>query len=665
VNDSPAVRTWLLPSLVALAVAGCGGRAAETPRFVGSASCASCHATQYAAWQASQHAVAMQPADSRTVLARFDSTRFVENGVPASFFRRGSHYFTNMVGPDGQRRDYQVDYTFGVSPLQQYLVKLTGGRMQALTAAWDSRPAAEGGQRWFSLNPAANGEHVAENHWSARVNNWNFRCADCHSTAVRKNFDPDSNRFDTKWSEISVGCEGCHGPGSAHAAWGARSSVARAIWKDNALPNRLDERRNVSWTTSPGAVIAHRSVSRTTDREIETCAQCHARRIHIADGYEAGKPFLDSYIPFMLDRGAYFPDGQQLDEVYNYGSFLQSRMYRAGVTCSDCHDPHTQKLRRPGAQVCAQCHDQTAYSATNHYQHGPQTGVTCLSCHMPPRTYMVIDPRRDHSMRVPRPDLSVSLGVPNACTQCHVNRDPQWAVEMLRTRFPASPRGPARASQRFAHAFAMDDDVVPGAADSLVRVAGDPTEAAIVRASALSRLFSYPDAVPSDLRDRGLRDSSALVRLAALQLLDAMLPEVRVATGAPLLRDRYRAIRQGAAFILAPAVAALDSVQRRDFDLAAKEFVESQRYNADQPEHRWSLGGFYLMLGRLDEGFAELRAAASLSPNDATMQFQLGRLLADNGRVGEAIGYLERAVRLRPGEPEFARRLAEARAARR
>lgn len=640
---------------------------AREPAFVGSAACTECHRQQATGWEASQHAVAMQPATSRTVLAPFEGVAVTEGGTPFTFLRRGDTHVVRTQDADGRSRDYTIRYTFGVSPLQQYLVEYGGGRLQALSLAWDTRPDSVGGQRWFSLNegsppPAAlPGEptstpatrptrgivHTDDEHWTGRAYNWNFRCADCHSTAVRKAYRADSATFHTTYAEISVGCEGCHGPGSAHLRWATASPVVRRLlWRDDGLGARLDERADVAWTTAPGLRTAQRSTPRSTDREIEICAQCHARRIHIADGYTAGKPLLDYYIPALLESDLYFPDGQQQEEVYNYGSFLSSRMYRAGVTCSDCHDPHTATLRRPGAQVCALCHAPAAYDSASHHRHARRSGADCVTCHMPARTYMGVDPRHDHSMRVPRPDLSVALGVPNACTDCHVNRDARWADRQVRSWFGHAPLS----YQRFAHAFAADDRDAPGATDSLARVAHDPTESVIARASALARLAGRPGPTALAAARRWIDDPNTLVRLAALQILDAFPPDERVALAVPRLRDARRSVRQGAAWTLAPAAATLDGERRRQFDRAAAEFVASQRYNADQPDHRLTLGAFYWQLGHLDSAAAEFRAAIRLAPRFAQAYVDLAALLESSGRGAEAERVLREAVAHMPGD---------------
>lgn len=625
---------------------------AKHPSFVGAAKCAECHTTEYAAWRTSQHSVAMQEARPGTVLGRFDSTRFSDAGITSTFLRRGNRYVVNTEGADGRLHDFDIRYTFGVYPLQQYLIELPGGHVQALLLAWDARPAAQGGQRWFSLNPGAVIDHSDEFHWTGRQYNWNYMCADCHSTAVRKGYDARTDQFHTTMSEINVACEACHGPGSAHASWGSYPSWIRGlVWRGDGLPAQLTERTGVRWSIDSITGNAHRNTPRQTDREIETCAQCHARRSHIADGYTAGARFFDYYAPLLLTSDLYYSDGQQRDEVYTYASFLQSKMYSFGVTCADCHDPHTQKLRRPENQVCAQCHRAAKYDTTTHTFHAAgSVGARCVSCHLPDTTYMQIDPRHDHSIRVPRPDLSVSLGVPNACNRCHTNRDARWAAAQVSTWYKHTPVG----FQRFASTFAADDRRAPAAADSLTSIATDATEPAIVRASAIARLARQSAPVATATVQSWSRDKSALVRLAALQVVETFPLDQRAAIAPSLLGDSTRAVRQEAAWLLAPAEAKLTAAERGAFDSAAAEFIASQRYNADRPPSRFALGAFYAQLGQLDSAATEFRAAIALSPRFVQGYLGLAAILREQGRTPEAVAVLEQATKLAPGDPQVA-----------
>ena len=595
-----------------LAATACGPRTSQTAaRFVGAAACGSCHRQELAAWKTSQHSMAMQVATPATVLGRFDGRRFTNGAVTYTFLRRGDTSVVHVAGGDAPPADYAIRYTFGVWPLQQYLVELSGGHIQALLVAWDARPASAGGQRWFSLSPGEEASHGDRYHWTGPQYNWNYMCADCHSTAVRKQYEPRADSFHTTFAEINVACEACHGPGSAHVSWARYPSwLRRVLWKDDRLQSKLTERAGTTWVIDSASGLPHRSTPRTTSREIETCAQCHSRRNHIADGYTAGAPFLDYYAPLPILSGLYYPDGQQRDEVYTVASFLQSKMSSAGVTCADCHDPHTAKPRRPGNQLCTQCHLATKYDTSAHHFHrATGAGAQCVACHLPDTAYMQIDRRHDHGIRIPRPDLSVALGVPNACNRCHTDRGAPWAAAAVRRWYPKPNPG----FQRFAGAFAADDRGDPHATDSLGIVANDSTEPWMVRASALARLAARPSAIALQAARTWSRDSNPAVRLSALQIAEGFGAAERLSLAVPLLRDPRLAVRLEAAWVLAPAARSLTNAgDRRAFDLAAAEFVASQRYNADRAPSRLRLAAFYGQLGRFDSAAVEVHAAAKL-----------------------------------------------------
>ena len=678
-------RAYTTASVVLVALAGCAE--GETPSFVGTKTCASCHSAEYAAWEGSHHDRAMEPAVPASVLGDFDDASFTYGSVTSTFFRRGDRYFVRTDASDGSVRDFEVRYTYGVEPLQQYLIELSGGHVQPLSIAWDSRPAPEGGQRWFHLYPGEGVEHSDPLHWTGRQQNWNFTCADCHSTNVRKGYDAEADRFQTTWSEIDVSCEACHGPGSEHRRWASTPGIVRALlWRDAGLTARLDEREDVRWTVDPSSGRPARSVPRETSTEVAVCAQCHSRRAQISEGYVAGAPLDDYYVQSLLMPGLYYPDGQQLDEVYTHGSFLQSRMFHAGVTCSDCHDPHSQELRAPGNQLCGQCHTASRYDAPAHTFHPPGSeGARCVSCHMPETTYMQVDPRRDHSIRVPRPDLSVSLGVPNPCTQCHTDRDAEWAAAEVRSRLGRDAAG----FQDFAAAFHADDRRAPGAAVELRRLASRPGGPAIVRASALARLAAHPGRAGRDAAALALADPDVMVRRAALTVLESADPRERIALVAPLLRDSSRAVRIHAAWALADVAPGLgNEADREAFARAAEEFIAAQRSNADRAEIRVTLGNFLVRLGRSGEAAAEYRAAIRLapgmaagylylaellrgagqepdaertlregltrSPRDASLHHALGLSLARTGRVEAAVAELARAAALEPADAGLA-----------
>ncbi|MFQ5635959.1 MAG: cytochrome c3 family protein [Gammaproteobacteria bacterium] len=407
------------------------GDPSADPAYVGAAVCATCHAGEAEAWRGSHHERAMQTAAESSVLGDFSGAEFVHQGVTTSFSRQGSRYAVTTDGPDGNLREFPVKFTFGVYPLQQYLVELPNGKIQALGVAWDSRPAEESGGRWFHVYGDEPIDHDDVLHWTRRAQNWDLMCAECHSTGLVKRYDVAAEQFDTRWSEINVACEACHGRGSAHVAWakaGGRSDDGRSIVN-------FDERTGITWTIDAVTGNGVRSAPRPTSREIDARAPCHSRRGRIARPERPGNAFLDAFLPALIRPPLYHADGQIRDEVYVYGSFLQSRMYQKGVTCSDCHDPHSLQLRASGSRVCLQCHEEQKYASPTHHRHARESaGADCLACHMPATTYMQIDARRDHSFRVPQLQLSSELGTPEPCRRCQVDKDAAWSDRAWGTR---------------------------------------------------------------------------------------------------------------------------------------------------------------------------------------------------------------------------------------
>ena len=479
--------------------------AAAPPSFVGSAKCAGCHPKETEAYRASDHARAMEPATDQTVLGSFNEARITHRGVTSTFFRRDGKFLVRTDGPDGKLGEFEITYTFGVDPLQQYLIPFPGGRLQALGLAWDTRPRAQGGQRWFHLYPQEALRPPTPLHWTGREQTWNFQCAECHSTDLRKRYDLATNTYATAWAELTVSCEECHGPGSAHVAWAEARPAGAPPAPGSATglvvhPGRGDG----AWTIKDSQRgIAEWTGTARSSAEVDVCARCHARRRPIVDPHPYGQPFLDTHVPALLEPHLYHADGQILGEVYEWGSFVQSRMQRAGVTCADCHEPHRTTLRAPGNAVCAQCHLPAKFDTSAHHHHRPEAeGARCVSCHMPARTYMVVDPRRDHSFPVPRPDLSVALGTPNACTGCHANRTASWAAARV-----AGWGGAARGTADFARTLEAARRGLPVAGPALAALATDRTQAGIVRATALAHLPEFPSAGAAPAVERGARRS--------------------------------------------------------------------------------------------------------------------------------------------------------------
>jgi predicted CXXCH cytochrome family protein len=625
-----------------------GSNSAVGLSFVGNEVCAGCHQSEAELWRQSQHKHAMDHATKESVLGDFDDAILDYYGVHSRFFTKNGRFFVETDGPDGNLATFEAKYTFGVDPLQQYLVEFPDGRLQALSLAWDSRPKDNGGQRWFHLYPNEPIRHDDVLHWTKLNQNWNFTCAECHSTGVRKNYDATSDRFSTTWAEISVGCEACHGAGSGHVKWAQDQKNWWVKGEDptKGLAVRFDERTNVTWAHDANG-NPHRSSSPAVLRkEVETCGLCHARRSEFSEDWRPGQWLSDTHAVALLSRGLYSADGQMSDEVYNYGSFKQSKMFAAGVTCSNCHDPHSAKLRFSGDNVCLQCHAADKYATATHSHHeGVNPPVACASCHMPVRTYMVIDKRHDHSFRVPRPDLSIKLGTPNACNDCHTDKSAEWAASAIEQWFGPKREGFQNYSEAFRAAWTDQSD----AAKLLAAVAGDHDVPAFVRASALSELSSRLSPSNIKLAQAGLADPDPVVRIGALDMLQDVPATQLWTVVSPLLDDPSRGVRLRAIALLADIPSqGLTTADREKFERVGEEFVVAQRLNADRPEARSALGQFYAQRGHPSEAEAEYKAALKLSPQYAAAAVNLSDLYRELGRDNEGEGILRSAITASP-----------------
>lgn len=616
--------------------------AAPDAGFADNRQCLRCHRQQAGRWAGSHHALAMAVASEDSVLGDFNDQTFTHQGVSSRFFRRAGQYFVNTEGRDGQRQDFEVSYTFGVQPLQQYLVAFPDGRLQALTVAWDSRTREQGGQRWFQLQPDTVAPPGDPLHWTGRMYNWNTRCAECHSTNLKKNYDPQTDSYETTWSEVNVSCQSCHGPGAAHVEWAQNGSDAQA---------------------EPDYSLVNAAIREHPQALVDSCARCHSRRHPISPDDAHGRALLDDFEPATLEPGLYYPGGQIQDEVYVYGSFLQSKMYRHGVSCIDCHDAHSTGLKKDGNALCLQCHNtapparfpslqQKDYDTPAHHFHAAgSAGAECVNCHMPATTYMSIDPRRDHSLRIPRPDLSVSLGVPNACNQCHADQSPQWAAEHTADWYGTALRDTPHYGEIIAAARNGD----AAAYEDLVALANDKAQAGIVTATALQLLTRYgPRPVTADTLRAAVTHPDPLVRTVATSTL-GLLPEVadlNMLTGQ--LTDPVRAVRIEAARILAPIPRQhLDAGQISALDAALLEYRDTQVALADMPEALLNLAVLDASLGDVDAAVAQYRKAIRLAPEFVPARVNLANLYNRSGRNPEAEQQLRAALTFEPQAGEL------------
>jgi tetratricopeptide (TPR) repeat protein len=616
---------YVLSVAICMALASCGPEkevaapaAPLTLSYVGAESCSGCHEEQYRAWRGSHHELAMQHATPAAVLGDFSGVEFQNYGVTSTFLERNGTYFVRTDSASGELEEYPVKFVFGLTPLQQYLIEFPGGRLQPLPIAWDTRDAEEGGQRWFHLYADEFIGHSDLLHWTGREQNWNYMCAECHSTNLEKNYSVDSDSFDTTWSEINVACEACHGPGSRHVQQAKDGTLGGLA----GLVVDLDDAGRAVWQMNSNTGIAERSELRMRPpAQPEACGRCHSRRSVAMSEYEFGKTLLDTHSVALLEENLYFPDGQIRDEVYVYGSFIQSRMYQAGVTCGDCHDPHTAQLRSGNepSDICSTCHLPTRFASTEHHRH-QVADVACVDCHMPSRIYMGNDGRRDHSFRIPRPDVSVLTGSPNACNQCHSDEDAQWAQAQVSEWYGDSQ------DPHYGQALYAAQSAMPGANLLLLAAISNNSYPGIARATALTLLRApYSAQVAKAIQD-ALLSPDAFVRIGALRTLPAVEPELRARLAGPLLADPVRSVRIEAVNIISPVRSALHLQYSEVFRLAERELIDSLQAIAERPEAHSNLANLYAAAGNAPHAEAALRTAIRISPRAVGSRVNLADL---------------------------------------
>ncbi|MCZ6835761.1 MAG: ammonia-forming cytochrome c nitrite reductase subunit c552, partial [Planctomycetota bacterium] len=621
------------------------------PTYIGKATCAECHETQLNLWQGSHHDLAMQVVSESTMLGDFEDVTFEHRGVNSRFFRRDDGYFVETEGPKGVRGEYRIAYLFGVTPLQQYLIEFPNGRYQTLPLCWDSRPIDQGGQRWFHLYPDERIAPDDELYWTGPLQNWNLQCAECHSTNLKKNYDRLTDSYHTTFAEINVSCEACHGPGSNHAEW-ARAEPAGKTYEagdDFRLAVRLKEPQLAAWVNDPLTQKPKRTSPLESQVQLGMCARCHSRRGGVTEEYVHGVSFLQTHRPALLDPTLYHADGQIQDEVYVWGSFVQSKMFQEDVRCVDCHDPHSGTLVMPQQQLCMKCHQGDQYAGPEHHFHEMgipgAPGVDCVDCHMPQRTYMVVDPRRDHSFRVPRPDLSVALGTPNACNDCHEDQTAQWAADAtLKWYGPPDEQPPSAAPALHASATGR-----AGADAMLMRVTMDEAQSTIMRATALMMLRDQPSQPALEAIRQQVKAQDPLLRMAATRALAPYPPELRWEIGAPLLDDEVRLVRIESARILAADSNTFAKGDRTGpFKRALKELRHSLEINADRPSTLVDLANLHLELGQAKEAEQAYREALQLQANYVPASINLADLFRDLGREDQVLQVLREALQKSP-----------------
>lgn len=572
--------------------------------FLGDKACKECHQNEYEKWQGSHHDKSMQIATRETILADFKGESYTSQGVYSRFYSKGGDFYVNTEGPDGNNHDYKIEYVFGLTPLQQYIVKFPNGHYQCLRTAWDVNK-----KKWYDLYPDFKVVHSEWLHWSRGGLNWNNMCADCHSTNVRKNYTQKDHSYDTEFALINVSCEACHGPGKDHV-----SAV-----------NKLGENYRDTGTM--------KMTMNTPPKElVDQCARCHMRREQISDNYNFEGTMLDHYYPQLITPNIYHEDGQILDEDYVYGSFVQSKMYHNNVTCTNCHDPHTMERKFEGNKLCAQCHVPEVFDTEKHHYHPKGSeGAQCVNCHMPGKHYMGIDFRRDHSFRIPRPDLSVKYGTPNACTGCHKEKTDEWAESVVLERY---------GERDYIH---FSDYLVPGltrapnALESLTTLAKSQDMPEIARASAIKEMGNYRNQVTVNDLLHFLNDTSALVRASSIDALNEMSNPEYLTSFLPMLSDPKRSVRVKAF----SALAAMDEnsipqKHKKAYQITKKEYFKHLGVTADFVGGRINKANYILKKGNLQAAIKGYESALELDNINNIVRTNLSNLYYQNKQFDKA-----------------------------
>ncbi len=527
--------------------------------YVGDASCVTCHAKETKLWKGSHHDLAMQIASDSTILGDFNDIKTKIDGVSYFFYKKDKEYYVKIKEVDTSEKEYKITYTFGFTPLQQYLIDFDNGKKQVLRVTWDTIK-----NKWFHQYK---GETIQPHdwlHWTNGAQNWNTMCAECHSTNLKKNYFVEKDSFHTTYSSINVSCESCHGPAERHLNWANSKSKSKNTYILN---------------------------GKTQNEQMNLCAPCHARRVKLTKNLEPGKQFEDQYMVQNLTANYYHGDGQIREEDYVYGSFLQSKMYDEGIKCSDCHDVHSMQLKFKGNKLCLQCHVPADYDNKKHHFHKENTEASqCINCHMTGATYMGNDFRRDHSFRIPRPDQSIKYNTPNACKECHDDKTNQWAANAIKKWY-----GDKR-QEHFSDALLLSTNQNLSLTDreSLDTFINNLQFPEIARATVIENL-DYSTNNQFNALLIALSDSSAIVRYNALLKFRNTAPQDKVAIALKHMNDSIKLVRIGAAQLtIGFDDNTLGEIDKSNFIKSRSELETMLYSNADFSTGRMQLGDYYL-----------------------------------------------------------------------
>jgi tetratricopeptide (TPR) repeat protein len=586
--------------------------------YVGEAACISCHEKEYNDWQGSHHDWAMKLPNDTTVLGDFNNATFTADGDSYLFHKDDSLYYVSSTDGKGNMQKYPVAYTFGVTPLQQYLIKFPDGKYQTLRATWDTDKKI-----WFNQYAGDKIPHGDWLHWTEGGQRWNTMCAECHSTNLEKNYNISKDEFNTTYDIINVSCESCHGPGGDHMNWAALE-----------VPSADTRIVSLGWERV---------------EQFNQCAGCHARRVKLTEVLKTDVAFDDQFRLQTISNEYYYPDGQIREEDYVFGSFTQSKMFHKDVKCSNCHNVHSMNLVYQGNLLCMQCHE-VKYDKKEHHFHEMETqGAQCIECHMTGGLYMGNDFRRDHSFRVPRPDQSVEYGTPNACSGCHKDKSDQWSADWINKWY-----GNERADHFSDHLLKASrppyDDQTRKQVLQFINKMDYP---AIARATALEYYSLLGDEDDYKMLIAALADSSALIRANALNKFQIFAIEQRASLALKHVTDSTLIVRIAAAQLITELDLSQLPPAERGYAIKAREELETMlRANADFPLGRLQLGDYYYRQNNPQRAIKEYEMALKMDSILAPVYTNLATAYSIVGDNNKALATLENLILL---EPEYGR----------
>jgi len=639
--------------------------------YVGKESCIECHEAEYQDWTGSDHDLSMDFANDSSVLGDFNNATLFRNNQLHKMYKKGGQFFVYTDGEEGKMQEYQVKYVFGYYPLQQYLVAFQGGRLQTLALTWNSKD-----HNWYymadSVYKGMSVTHTNWLHWTNQAQNWNSMCADCHSTHLQKGYDVDADDYHTTWSEIDVSCEACHGPASEHLKWAALADYARTDFVNYGLPIKTSDIDNRQY--------------------IDNCARCHSRRSIMGDFNPHSKSIYNHINPVLPREPYWHIDGQIKEEDYVYASFTQSRMFMEEVACNDCHNVHSGKLVLQGNDLCLQCHKAQDYDTKNHTFHKAYgeagealisaagvtfevgSGTECINCHMHGQNYMGVDYRRDHSFRVPRPDLSELNGSPNACNQCHTDKSNKWAASYIEKWFGVSR--PFQYGEVFSDAVNLKKD----ADKRLKDLIKNDLYSSNIRSLSIGYLSN--DTSNNELIKTSLQDLDPTIRIASVRRFN-INTEDDLKQILPLLYDETKAVRLECYYKLSNIDTTLiPENYKKPLKNVQAEQLEVLMYNADFPIGKYNLANYYyqqndykkseafylkaieqdeelyvakMNLSYLYSAMGEpvkaekiLKEFVADMPDNADALYNYGLILSENKKYQESLKYLIQASDLMP-----------------